>query len=107
MLSRKVAGGALAAVAGAAMLAATSSPSNAFTLSSPTLERPMAPFGVEEVWWGRGGWGCCRSWGWHRSWGWGRPWGWGWHRPWGWGWGWRRPVYGFYGGRCWGWRCTW
>ena len=98
MLSRSIAGGALAAVAGAAMLAATSVPSNAFTLSSPSLERPIASFGIEDVWWGRGGWGCCRSWGW------------GWHRPWGWGWGWRRPVYGFYGGPvrgCWGWRCTW
>ncbi len=81
------------------MLAATSVSSNAFTLSSPSLERPIASFGVEQVWWGR--------WGWHR------PWGWGWHRPWGWhrwGWGWHRPVYGFYGGpvrHCWGWRCTW
>ena len=108
MLSRLMSGGALAAVAGAAMLAATTVPSNAFTLSSPSLERPMASLGVEDVWWGRGGWGCCHrwGWGWHRSWGWGS--GWGWHRPW--GWGWRRPVYGFYGGpvrHCWGWRCTW
>ncbi len=71
-------GRALAAVAGAAMLTATSVPSNAFTLSSPSLEQPMASFGVEDVWWGRGGWGCCRPWGW----GWHRPWGWGWHRPW-------------------------
>ena len=110
MLSRLMSGGALAAVAGAAMLAATPVPSNAFTLSSPSLEQPMASFGVEDVWWGRGGWGCCRRWGggWHRPWGWGS--GWGWHRPWGGGWGWRRPVYGFYGGpvrHCWGWRCTW
>jgi len=79
------------------MLAATPVPSNAFTLSSPSLEQPTASFGVEEVWWGRGGWGCCRGgWGWHRPWGWG----WGRHRPWAWGWG--RPVR-----HCWGWRCTW
>jgi hypothetical protein len=104
MLSRLMSGGALAAVTGAAMLAATTVPSNAFTLSSPSLERPIASFGVEDVWWGRGGWGWHRpwGWGWHRPWGWGwhRPWGWGWHRPWAWGWG--GPVR-----HCWGWRCTW
>ena len=106
MLSRIVPGGALAAVAGATMLLATSCPSAAFTLSSPSLERPVAAIGVEPVWWDR--WGR-----WHPN-----GWGWGWHRPWGWhrwGWGWHRPVYGYYGGpvrHCWvgpwgGMRCTW
>jgi hypothetical protein len=93
MVSRLVSRGALAAIAGAAMLAATSVPSNAFTLYSPSLERPVTSLDVEHVYWGR--------WGWHRPWGWG----WGWHRPWGWhrwGWGWRRPVYVRH---CWGWRC--
>ena len=93
MLSRIIPSGALAAVAGATMLLATSGPSAAFTLSSPSLERPVAAIGVEPVWWDR----------------WGR-----WH-PNGWGWGWHRPVYGFYGApvrHCWvepwgGWRCTW
>ena len=33
------------------MLAATSVSSNAFTLSSPSLERPIASLGVEPVWW--------------------------------------------------------
>ena len=61
------------------MLAATPVPSNAFTLSSPSLEQPTASFGVEEVWWGRGGWGCCRG-------------GWGWHRPWGLGMGLASPL---------------
>jgi hypothetical protein len=56
MPSRSIAGGALAAVAGAVMLAVTSIPSNAFTLYSPSLERPVASLGVEDVWWGRGGW---------------------------------------------------
>jgi hypothetical protein len=94
--------GALAAVAGAAMLAASSAPSPAFTLSSPSLERPVVGAGVESVWW-HGGWH--HGWGWHRGWGWHG----GWHR-WGWGGGWG-PRYGFapvyhcwwgpWGRRCW------
>ena len=44
------------------MLAATSVSSNAFTLSSPSLERPIASLGVERVWWGRPGWGGRRPW---------------------------------------------
>ncbi len=68
MLSRSVSRGALAAVVGAAMLASTSVSSNAFTLSSPSLERPIASLGVEHVWWGRPGWGWHRPWGWRRTW---------------------------------------
>jgi hypothetical protein len=102
--------GAIAAIAGATMLAASSAPAPAFTLSSPSLEQPVVSADVESVWW-HGGWH--RGWhgGWHR--GWHRGWGWhgGWHRyGWGGGWG---PRYGFGGGyRCW-WtpwgfrRCGW
>jgi hypothetical protein len=103
MLSRVVSGGAIATIAGAAMLLATSGPSAAFTLSSPSLEPPVAAGDVEHVWWHRwGGWHA-HPWGWHR---------WGWRaHP----WGWHRPVYGFYGApvrRCWvgpwgGWHCRW
>jgi hypothetical protein len=99
MISRIVSGGALAALAGAAMLALTSGPASAFTLSSPSLERPVAAADVEHVWWDR--WGR-----WHPNWGWGPRWGWGW-----------RPVYRpyYYAGpvrRCWwtAWgvrRCQW
>jgi hypothetical protein len=91
-----------AAIAGAAMLLGTTGPSTAFTLSSPSLEEPLAQASVEQVWWDR--WGRWHS---HR-------WGWGWHRwarhhP----WGWHGPMYGFYGParHCWmdpwgGWRCV-
>jgi hypothetical protein len=74
--------GAIAAVAGAMMLALSSVPSSAFTLSSPSLEQPVVGADVESVWW-HGGWH--RGWhgGWHR----------GWHR-WGWGGGWG-PRYGY------------
>jgi hypothetical protein len=93
---RILSGGAIAAIAGAAMLAASSAPSSAFTLSSPSLERPAAAAGVESVYWRR--WG-----GWHRGWGWHR-----WHR-WGYGWGGPRyygyaPVYHCWWGP-WGRRC--
>ena len=74
MISRFVAGGALAAIVGASMLlAASAGPSAGFTLSSPTVEQPAAEAGVVPVWWDR--WGR-----WHPN-------GWGWHpwRPWGWG----------------------
>jgi hypothetical protein len=93
MVSRLVPGGALAALVGAAMfVAASSSPSPAFTLSSPSLEQPVLSADIQDAYWCR--WGRC-GWGWRR---WGGGWGWGWHRPWGWhrwGWGWHRP---------WGWR---
>jgi hypothetical protein len=71
MVSRIVTSGALAAITGAAMLAASSAPSPAFTLSSPSFEQPVVGADVESVWW-HGGW----HGGWHRGWG-------GWHHGWG------------------------
>src|ERR1700722_423366 len=93
MVLRILSRGAIAAVIGAAMLAATSAPSSAFTLASPSLEQPVVGADVQSVWW-HGGW----HGGWHRGWG-----GWhgGWHRGWGYGGGWHRwgwgggPRYGF------------
>ena len=80
MIHRVVSGGVIAAIAGAAMLAAASGPSAAFTLSAPSLEQPVVTDGVQPVWWD--------AWGrWHPN----RGWGWGWRRPWGWG---PRPFYG-------------
>ena len=49
MLSRLVSGGLLGALAGAAMLVVASGPSSAFTLSSPSLERPVATAGIQKV----------------------------------------------------------
>jgi hypothetical protein len=103
MVSRLVPGGALAALAGAAMfIAASTSPSSAFTLSSPSLEQPVISADVQDVYWRH--WGWHGGWGWHHGWGWHRPWGWGWHRPWG-------PVYYHPWRRCWwgpwGYRCHW
>jgi hypothetical protein len=95
MTRRLLSRSAIAALAGAAMLAASSGPSPAFTLSSPALKRPVAAAGVEPVYW-HGGW----HGGWHRRWGWRG----GWHR-WGWGpgWGWGPRYYSF--GPAW--RCWW
>ena len=106
MVSRILSGGAIATIAGAAMLAASSNPSPAFTLESPSLEPPVAAAGVEPIYWHHWGW---HHWGWHH-WGWHHP----WHRWWGPRWGW----YGYYGPgpvvvrRCWisrwGYRhCVW
>jgi hypothetical protein len=47
MLSRLVSGGVLGALVGAAMV--SSGPSSAFTLSSPSLERPVATAGIQQV----------------------------------------------------------
>ena len=123
MVSNLVPRGLTAAFAGATLaVLASSAPSSAFTLNSPSLEAPVATADIDHVYWRRGwGGGWHRGWGWHGGWhgggwGWHRPWGyhpWGWHRPW--GWGWHRPVYGFYGGpvrHCWvgpwgGVRCRW
>ncbi len=89
--------GVLAALAGATLaVLASSGPSSAFTLSSPSIAQPIAGANIEHVWWDR--WGRWRH-----------PWGW---RRWGWG---PRPYYGFYGGpvrRCWvgpwgGMHCRW
>ena len=97
MVLRILSRGAIAAIAGAAMLAASTAPSPAFTLSAPSLEQPVVGADVESVYW-HGGW----HGGWHRGWGWHG----GWHR-WGWGGGWHRwggPRYYAWGG---GWHCWW
>jgi hypothetical protein len=74
MLSTKLAGCSLAAVAGVAMLALSMGPAAAFTLTSPSLEHSYSSAPVEKVWWDR----------WHR-----------WHGP---GyWGPRRCWRGYYG----------
>jgi hypothetical protein len=93
MALRILSGGAIAALAGAAMLAASSDPSPAFTLNSPSLEPPVAASDIEPAYW--------RHWGWHHGWGWHR-WGWhgGWHR---WGYGARRCWIGRWGHR----HCAW
>jgi hypothetical protein len=65
MVSRLVPTGLLAATAGAALfVAASSSPSPAFTLSSPSLEQPIISADVQDAYWCR--WGRCGGWGWHR-----------------------------------------
>jgi hypothetical protein len=109
MVLRILSRGAIAAVAGAAMLAASSAPSPAFTLSAPSLEQPVVGADVESVYWRHwGGW----HGGWHHGWGWHRGWGWhgGWHR-WGYGGGWHRWGYGWGGPRYYGvgggYRCWW
>ena len=68
--------GFAAALAGAAMLAISSAPASAFTLTSPSLERPVAAADIQHVWchWNCGGW--------HPHPGWGPgPGPWGWHHP--------------------------
>ena len=71
MVSRLVPGSALAAIAGAAIfVAASSSPSPAFTLSSPSLEQSVLGADIQDVYWCR--WGRCGGWGWHR-WGYWHP----------------------------------
>jgi hypothetical protein len=49
MVLRLLSRGAIAAVASATMLAASSAPSLAFTLSSPSLEQPVASADVQSV----------------------------------------------------------
>ena len=72
MVSRLVPSGLLAAGA-VLMIAASSAPASAFTLSSPSLDQPVVTGDIQHVWWDR--WGR-----WHPNrWGWG--WGWGWHHP--------------------------
>ena len=92
MQSRTLANGALAALAGAAMLTISMGPASAFTLSSPSLEQPVASAQIDKVWW-RGGWR--GGWGWRGGYGWR---GYGWR-----GYGWRGYGYGYpYGyGHCW------
>ena len=49
MTWRILSGGAIAALTGAAMLAATSAPSDAFTLNSPSLEAPVAAADIQQA----------------------------------------------------------
>jgi hypothetical protein len=67
MVFRVMSGGAIAALAGATMLALSSGPSLAFTLSSPSAERQVVNADIHDAYW--------HHWGWHR-WGWHH---WGWH----------------------------
>ena len=87
MVNRIVVGGFAAALAGAAMLAISSAPASAFTLTSPSLEQPVAAADITHVWcrWNCGGWGYHRGWG---------------YRP-GWGPGWGPGYYGYHR------RCGW
>ena len=76
---------ALPAAAAAGFIAMIAASAPAFTLSAPSLDKPVAASNIEEAYWVRG-------WGWRRPWGWGygyRPWryGYGWRRPWGYRWG--------------------
>jgi hypothetical protein len=73
MVNRILVGGFAAALAGAAMLAMSSAPASAFTLSSPSLQAPVAGGDVDKVWWDQWGhwhpnhpyWGPGPGWGWH------------------------------------------
>jgi len=76
MANRILAGGFAAALAGAAMLAISSAPASAFTLASPSLEKPVAAADIDHVFCR---WHCGGGWGWHRGWGPGWGPGWGWH----------------------------
>jgi len=84
----------VATAAGFIAMIATSAP--AFTLSAPSLDKPVAASNVEKTYfrygWRGGGWGWRRPWGYGYGYGWGRPWGYGygWRRPWGYGWRHRR-----------------
>jgi hypothetical protein len=92
MMFRNLTTYCVAAAAGAAMLALSLSPASAFTLSGPSLERPVASAQIDQVWWHRG-----YGWGWHH--GWGGP---GWGGP-GWGGGWRHCWINRWGNRV----CRW
>ena len=50
MVNRILVGGFAAALAGAAMLAISSAPASAFTLTSPSLEQPVAAADIDHVW---------------------------------------------------------
>jgi hypothetical protein len=55
MSPRSVTAISLAALAGAAMLTVSIGPVSAFTLSGPSLEKPIASAQIERVWWDRWG----------------------------------------------------
>ena len=73
MVLRILSADAIAALAGATMLALSNGPSYAFILASPTLERSVAAASIEPVYWHH--W---HHWGWHH-WGWHHWHHWGWH----------------------------
>jgi len=101
---------ALPAAAAVWFFAMTATSAPAFTLSAPSLDKPVAASNVEKTYygygWRRGGWGWRRPWGYGYGYGWRyRPWGYGYgygwrYRPWGYGYGWRRR-WGY------GWRYRW
>ena len=90
MLTRNLAGGFAALLAGAAMLAITATSASAFTTSAPSLSAPVAGANIDKVWWDR----------WHHWYG-GPRWGWG-GGP-GWGPGYRHCWINRWGYR----RCNW
>ena len=62
MSLRSLATYSIGALAGASMLALSLGPASAFTLSGPSLERPVVSAQIDKVWWHYGwGWG-------HRRW---------------------------------------
>ena len=74
MVFRTISAGAIPALAGAAMLVvASSSPSPAFTLSSPSAEQPVLHADIQDAYWRHWGWHHWRHWGW-RHWGWRHHW---------------------------------
>ena len=81
MANRILVGGFAAALAGAAMLAISSAPAAAFTLTSPSLAPPITASHIDRVCWQQNHPGPCwwgPGWGWrpHRSCGWvATPWG--------------------------------
>jgi hypothetical protein len=81
-MSGKLATCSLTALAGAAILALSAGPVSAFTLASPSLERPIASVQIEKAYYYRHGWR--GGYGWHGGYGWRGP-------------GWRGPGYG----HCW------
>jgi hypothetical protein len=103
---------ALPAAAAVWFIAMTATSAPAFTLSAPSLDKPVAASNVEKTYyrygWRGGGWGWRRPWGY--GYGWRRPWGYGygWHRRWGYGYGWHRPWgYGYGWHRRWGYGYGW
>ncbi len=86
MKSRLLVGGFAAALAGAAMLAISSAPASAFTVTSPSLAPQIAASNIDRVCWQQGHpgpcwWGPGPGWRWqhHRRCGWDR---WGHWRCW-------------------------
>ena len=86
MSIRNLACRSISALAGAALLALSLSPADAFTLAAPTAEKSFASSQIDNVWYCR--WNCG---GWHRGWGYRAGYGWqaGWRGP-----GWQGPGWG-------------